>query len=299
MSRKIAERAVLLGPRQSLCGILTRPAGPAAGDAPAIVILNTGIIHRVGPHRLFVLLSRALARTGLTVLRFDFSGIGDSDTRLDGLSPLDSCLADIRDALDWLEAECTPSRVILVGLCSGADHAVLYGYTDPRVAGLVLMDPSIPATALFYVQYIGQRMARLRNWVSFIRGRSGIVRLWLEHTAAAVWPGWKARTLTLQNMRTHPDLERIYQQSVARGLQILAVFTAESTRQTYREQIIDAFPNVAFRDQLTIELIAGSDHLFSTDAHRCHLVDVVTVWLAQLGLTTAPAPSRAEVVAPP
>jgi pimeloyl-ACP methyl ester carboxylesterase len=294
MSHKIAERAVLLGPRQSLVGILTRPATPAPIDRPAIVILNTGIIHRVGPHRLFVQLSRALARRGAPVLRFDFSGIGDSDPRPDGLAPLESCLADIKDALDWLETECNPSRIILVGLCSGADHAVLYGHMDPRVAGLVLMDPSIPATALFYVQYIGQRMARLRNWVSVIRGRSGIVRLWTAHAVGALWPGWKARKLTLQNMRTHADLERIYQQSVARGVQILAVFTSESTRQTYREQIIDAFPNVAFGDQLTLELIAGSDHLFSTDAHRNHLVEIVTGWLEQLGL--APAPCAPAVV---
>jgi pimeloyl-ACP methyl ester carboxylesterase len=296
MSQKIAERAVLLGPRRSLVGILARPAAPGASSPPAIVILNTGIIHRVGPHRLFVLLSRALARTGLTVLRFDFSGIGDSDPRPDGRAPLESCLADISDALDWLEQETSPPRIILVGLCSGADHAVLYGHTDPRVAGLVLVDPSIPATALFYMQYIGQRMARLRNWISVIRGRSNIVRLWVGHTFAAVWPGGRTRPMTLQNMRMHADLERIYQRSVASGLQMLAVFTAESTRQTYREQMIDAFPNVAFGDQLTLEHIPGSDHLFSTDAHRRQLVDMVIGWLEQRGLVTVPAPHRAAVV---
>ncbi len=294
MSHKIAERAVLLGPRQSLAGIVTRPTAAASAiGAPAVVILNTGIIHRVGPHRLFVLLARALAQTGLTVLRFDFSGIGDSDPRADGRAPLDSCMADIRDALDWLDQDCNPSRVILVGLCSGADHAVLYGHTDPRVAGLVLMDPTIPATAMFYMQYIGQRMVRLRNWISVIRGRSNLLRVLVAHAAASIWPRMQAQKLTLQNMRNHADLELIYQRSVASGLQILAVLTAESIRQTYREQIIDAFPNVAFGDQLTLDLIPGSDHLFSTDAHRRHLIDLVAGWLKQTGLVSVPAPQRA------
>src|SRR5208337_1020254 len=80
-----------------LVGIVTQPVDYEPEDRPVFVILNTGIIHRVGHHRMYVSLARALARLGYQVLRFDLSGIGDSESREDGLSLLDGALADVRE----------------------------------------------------------------------------------------------------------------------------------------------------------------------------------------------------------
>ena len=80
MSDAFTEHVVAFGKRQSLVGVLSRPTRPVP-DAPAIVILNTGIVHRVGHHRMYVLIARQLAAAGHPVLRFDFSGIGDSSHR--------------------------------------------------------------------------------------------------------------------------------------------------------------------------------------------------------------------------
>src|ERR1700761_8343217 len=131
MIQKISEKAVLLGKQHSLVGIMTRAVVAEPGRNPTVVILNTGIVHRVGHHRMFVTLSRALAGSGFNVLRFDFAGIGDSEPRADSLPPLDSSLADISDVLDWLERERGITRVVLAGLCSGADYAILRGHSDP------------------------------------------------------------------------------------------------------------------------------------------------------------------------
>lgn len=92
---QIREQALLLGPRKSLVGIIAVSPSPLP-DAPMVVILNSGIIHRVGAHRVYVPLSRALAAAGFPVLRFDLSGIGDSENRVDMLSPFEASLADIR-----------------------------------------------------------------------------------------------------------------------------------------------------------------------------------------------------------
>jgi pimeloyl-ACP methyl ester carboxylesterase len=279
MIQKLSEQAILLGKQQSLVGILTRAVAAEPSSKPTVVILNTGVIHRVGHNRMFVSMSRTLAGAGYTVLRFDFSGIGDSAPRTDGLSPLDSSLADITDVLDWLEKERQISRVILVGLCSGADHAVLHGHTDPRVVALVLMDPSIPATARYYLHYIAQRLTRLHNWISVMAGRSGIIRLWAEQLRHVLRPSWKSRPVTLQDLRFHNYLEHSYKSTVDHGIQILAVFTEDSTRQTYREQMIDAFPNVSFGNQLKLEFFPGSDHTFSLEKDRARLIDLVLNWL--------------------
>src|SRR5690606_23743533 len=75
------ESAVLFGPTRSLVGVVTEPAaGSARPDAPAVLILNSGLVHRVGPKRLHVRLARRLAGLGFTCMRIDLSGIGDSRT---------------------------------------------------------------------------------------------------------------------------------------------------------------------------------------------------------------------------
>jgi pimeloyl-ACP methyl ester carboxylesterase len=271
---------VLLGKQQSLVGVLTSALAAEPGSNPTVVILNTGMVHRVGDNRMFVTISRALAKAaGCTVLRFDFSGIGDSGPRIDGLSPLQSSLADIRDALDWLEQERRISRVILMGLCSGADHAVLYGHTDARVVALVLMDPSIPPTARYYMNYIAQRLGHGVNWMSVMTGRSGILRVWAEHLWRLCQPCRQSRPVTLKNLRFHRCLEQSYQNIVDHGIQILTIFTEDSTRQTYREQMIDAFPNISFGSQLKLEFFQGSDHRFTLEKDRHRLIDLILNWM--------------------
>ena len=159
------EQVALLGKRSSLVTIITRPTTAPADKRPAIVILNTGIVHRVGHHRMYVTLSRMLASTGYNVVRFDFSGIGDSDPGSDSRSPLSASLAEIGEVLDSVAKSHQFSNFVLVGLCSGADHAVLYAGGDERVVGLVLMDPTLPPTARYYFHYVLQRLFRPRNWL--------------------------------------------------------------------------------------------------------------------------------------
>jgi pimeloyl-ACP methyl ester carboxylesterase len=279
MSQRISEQAVLFGSWTSLVGIVTKAVSPASPNRPAIVILNTGIIHRVGHHRMFVTMSRALGAVGYTVLRFDFSGIGDSSPRYDGLSLVDACMAEIREALDWLERDGAASRMILIGLCSGADHAVLYGHTDPRIVGLVLMDPSIPPTLRYYVHYIGRRLRRLRSWFNVLSGRSHTLRMLMRHMLPI------AQRYPLQNRVPRQTVERHYRNSVDSGIEILAIFTEETTRQTYREQMIEALPNVSFGDRLTLEFFPGSDHTFALESDRSRLIQLILQWVSAVSKT--------------
>ena len=75
----VIEEPVLLGKSGSLAGIITDPPAHAReASRPAVILLNAGLVHRVGPGRLYVRLSRRLAAHGFVVVRFDLSGIGDS-----------------------------------------------------------------------------------------------------------------------------------------------------------------------------------------------------------------------------
>ena len=64
---------------------MTYVPGRAGPNAPTMVILSSGILHRPGASRLYVQIARALAEDGFTSLRFDFSGIGDSAVRRDAI----------------------------------------------------------------------------------------------------------------------------------------------------------------------------------------------------------------------
>lgn len=279
--KRVSEQAIVFGQQKSLVGIVTQAATSTAPTGhPAIVILNTGIIHRVGHNRMYVALSRTLAAAGYTVLRFDLSGIGDSDPRAEGLTPLASNLTDIGEALDWLGTVRQASRIILIGLCSGADHAVLYGPTDPRVAGLVLIDPSLPPTSRYYLKYIGHRLLRLRSWRSVATGKGHSLSMLRERIASALAPQGQFEPWSLQNPKVRSYFEKAYQTLVERGIEILAVFTGgpSSIRQNYREQLFDAFPNVPFKRMLRLEYFEDCDHTFTFEGDRVRLTRVIMEW---------------------
>jgi pimeloyl-ACP methyl ester carboxylesterase len=291
MMERYNEQAVLLGQANSLVGVLARPVGNVRARRPAVVILNTGIIHRVGQHRMYVTMARQLAAAGHVVLRFDFSGIGDSRNRTDGLSPVAACMADVQDALDWLSASHDVSEAVLAGLCSGADIALRYGHTDPRVVGLMLLDPAIPPTARFYADYILRRMRRLRSWMTFASGGGRIWGDLVGRTALAIGTRPAAWDGGLIDPRTRSELEGLYRQSLERDIRLFVVLTGGDLagRQTYREQLLDAFPTVPFEDKLRLEYFADSDHTFAPPRDRERLNVMIADWLAATPLRRADA----------
>lgn len=276
--QKIREDAVLIGKNRTLVGVLTRPPNPQPQARPAILILNAGFVHRVGPNRMHVTMARKFAEFGHYVLRFDFSGIGDSVNRTDQLPLLDAALSEIKAAIDWLTSASLMPQVILIGLCSGADHAVLYGWRDPRVVGLVLLDPSVPPTIRYYWYYILNRLARPRSWLNALFGESHVRRLVLERINFAVIGNRSSATLSLQHRSVRAQLEEVYRKTVEAGIKLLCVFAENTQRHSYRDQLLDAFPLVPFARNLKLEFFEASDHYFTAERDRAKLTKLIIEW---------------------
>src|SRR4051812_31655913 len=99
----MTEDVLIYNDAQSLVGVLTTPDDNLRDDElPAVILLNGGLLHRVGPNRIYVKIARALATMGLTVLRLDLSNIGDSPPRAENMPIEQSMLADVQDAMDSL-----------------------------------------------------------------------------------------------------------------------------------------------------------------------------------------------------
>jgi len=64
-----------------LFAMATQPETPTG--LPVVVLLNAGLVHRVGPFRLYVPLARTLAAAGFPVVRFDQPGVGDAPNKDD------------------------------------------------------------------------------------------------------------------------------------------------------------------------------------------------------------------------
>lgn len=300
----VKEQALLLGPRKSLVGVVSSAAAANEPGRPLVLILNSGIIHRVGTNRMSVALARRLAADGHDVVRFDLSGIGDSEPRVDGLPPLEAALADIREAIDSLEAARGAHRVVLMGLCSGADFSILHAASDPRVVGVVLMDPTIPRTTRYYLHHYLSRLTRIRPWINVFLGRHPLWKRLLRRLDVRRRPAETAGGQVAADAPVVDDLtvraffERAYVGAVANSVQIQAIFTAGVEDQhNYRNQMIDAFPSVPFGAQLALEYFDDSDHMFTSEAARERLIDLVQAWCRRTAFPSRESPRNDPALA--
>jgi pimeloyl-ACP methyl ester carboxylesterase len=283
--RPVTEQVLLMGPRKALVGIVTPAAeGTAVSpDRPAVVVLNSGIIHRVGANRMTVQLCRRLSQHGVDAVRFDLSGIGDSEPRDDGLGLLEASLADIKEALDTLETARGFKRFVLVGLCSGADHAVVYAGRDARVTGLVLLDPSIPHTPRYYLNHYARRATRLSSWMNIARGKHPLWQALGQRMGGAshAEPPEEGARADLDSPEARAFLSNAYAAAQRSGNRFLAVLTAEREDfHNYREQLLDAFPDVPFGDRLQLEYHEDTDHTFTAEVNRERVIGGIVGWVA-------------------
>lgn len=124
-----------------LIGILHLPPGPRPRG---VLIVTGGPQYRVGSHRQFVLLARALCAGGIPVMRFDYRGMGDSEGDSRNFEQVED---DLQAAVhQFFRSVPTLRELVLWGLCDGATAAAFHAAADPRIRGLVLLNPWVRST---------------------------------------------------------------------------------------------------------------------------------------------------------
>ncbi|SOZ62369.1 putative hydrolase [Cupriavidus taiwanensis] len=135
----VVEESVWLDARRQF-GILCMPCDEAPAPV-AVIFPNTGGNHHVGDGRMFVTLSRRLARLGVVSLRLDVSALGDSPRAPRSMSiPTiysPGPRADVSAAVDWMRTRGFRC-IVLAGVCSGAFLSLHAALANPGVNGLVL-----------------------------------------------------------------------------------------------------------------------------------------------------------------
>lgn len=101
--------------------------------------------------------ARKLAAAGFAVLRFDFSGCGDSEGRLEDADPAD-WLAEIGAAADVLKSRAGVDRLGVWGLRSGAGLAALWARGRSDLDFAMLQQP-VTDFKMFMTQFLRQKIA--------------------------------------------------------------------------------------------------------------------------------------------
>jgi hypothetical protein len=232
---------------------------------------NVGVNHRVGPNRLWVDLSRALAAAGIPALRFDLSGMGDSEPRPGTESELDRGRFDVTDAMDEMVSRGIATRFALVALCSGVDPAHVVARDDPRVAAAIFIDGYAHRTPGWYLRRYTTRFFEPRRW-----------RLFVERAADRLRNGPPPPRPPPLYVRQYPDvatLERDIGVMVDRHLRLLFVFTGGmGLHYNHADQFHKMFRR-DFRPHVELDYLRRADHVFFNGVERERLLARLKAWI--------------------
>ena len=263
--------------RSGLVGIQTESQETAASsDLPCVILLNSGIVHRVGTCRLSVKLTRALAAKGYHCLRYDSSGIGDSPPRKDTKPFEESAPLELQEVMDSLQSTKGVEKFVVIGLCSGADVAYETAKIDSRICGIAQIDPYSYKNWKYYWKYYWPRVTNIDTWVRLIKRKlSG--------------GGGKAADAVVDDLelptyiRVFPPKDSVrdgLKRLASRDVKIYAIFTG-SAEYLYQEQFADVFSDVEMSELLTVTYLDNSDHMVTTLPEQRQLVSLISNWTTE------------------
>jgi len=271
------ERIVQFGSVASLTGVLTEPkSGRAVLDVPPVLLINSGILHKVGSCRLYVKLARALADAGIASLRFDLSGLGDSDVRKDALPFEESAVAETQEAMDYLTRLRGWSAFQLGGLCSGADVAHMTAVVDARVVGMASIDARTHVTPAYWWHNYKLKLLKPQFWVRWVSLRVG------GNGPPSLTGGPDDSTFEVPAyVRVIPsrDVLAAELRTIAlRRVNMLYVFTDGLDFYNHQGQHRRAFRDVPFGDCLTESHLRGADHIITDPTLQQRAIEMHVQW---------------------
>jgi dienelactone hydrolase len=274
-----------------LLAIVSKPSHMLA-ERPIVMVLNAGVLHRVGPHRLHVSLARQLAQLGLGAVRLDLGGLGDSPATSTAGSFTESAVADVRAAMTDLQQRFGTRRFVVFGLCSGADNGIAAALVDERIAGLVLLDPHSYRTRRSQLRKISLRVTSLRDPVTVARWGLDTAARVVRQQARTRFARLKTRlNRDSDGAMTEPPAQgreppprEIFRsqltQLVDRGVKVLAIFSgAYGDRYNHRDQWFELFPEL--RGRIDHEYFPAANHMFTELASQQALLTTATTWLSR------------------
>jgi exosortase A-associated hydrolase 1 len=217
--------------------------------------------------------------------------MGDSEGAQRTFEELDDDIAAAAQAL--LERQAPGTRLVLWGLCDGASAALLYleRRADPRVAGMVLLNPWVRSEASLartqVKHYYGQRLMQPEFWQKLLRGGIGLgaLRGFLRSVASARRPA---------AAQVHADYRGAMASAWKRfgGPMLLMLSDSDYTAREFEDCATTepAWQGALARSGLRICHLADADHTLSSAAAKSAADGAVTQWLGTLAMPAGHTP---------
>lgn len=296
----VVEEAFSFGDGGMMAGVLARPARGSTDALPTVIFLTTASHQHIGPNRLWVRLARALSVLGLQTLRFDLTGVGDS-ILLPGESPTHAysteSVPEVQVAMDALGRFTGARRFVLMGLCSGAYLAYHAAVQDPRVVGIVGVNPQTfvwkegdsldvrQRQTLRSMGYYKRALFRGETWRRAIRGELDLRRI----GEVLVSRGWRRlMDRSRPGPRAETDVGRGLRSLVERGTDVYLLFGADDEGvDALARQAGSVVKQLRRSPAFEVEVVEGPSHTFEQIWAQELLVQRVVDRLSgQLGLRT-------------
>lgn len=136
------EQIVITVNDYQLKGVLHVPEQSNNKKLPLVIICHGFISSKVGQHRIFVKTARELCRVGFAVLRFDYSGCGESTGEYRDITltrHIEETIEVIAFAVRHPNID--PDQIVLLGHSLGGGIAASVAGIDKRIKKLILWSP--------------------------------------------------------------------------------------------------------------------------------------------------------------
>ena len=264
------------GDDQRLLGIVTVPE-LARANAPACLLMNAGVVHRIGPHRINVKIAQSLAESGIASVRIDLSGLGDSKAALGAVHSGEQTVRDLQDAMAYLDETLGIRRFVVFGLCSGSVHGYRLALVDDRVVGLMMFDGYLFPTLKTHLWRRWRRFRTL-SWRSLARKPLQ----WLARPAQVDQSGERSDDVHL-GIPTRSQFAQAMETLTRRGTSVYLYFSASFIEKyNYRGQLRDTFGNAPFMKRIRYDYETDVDHTVTSLHAQRKVVASVRDWIQSI-----------------
>ncbi|HEY9131295.1 MAG TPA: alpha/beta fold hydrolase [Dyella sp.] len=262
------EKAFRFGRAQHLIGIAGLPQSEPG--TVGVIVLNAGMVHRIGPFRLHVDLTRRLNAAGYPTLRFDLSTLGDSGSSGESQTKVQQVNADVGDAMRLLDEQAGCKRFVLVGLCSGAQNVHSVACTDTHVAGAVFLDGYAYRTFGYRLRHYLPRLFDLKRW---------------RHALTRARPAAAPRAASEPVFAVAPSPRDVVRADLAgmveRGQRMCLIYTGGISHFfNHARQFRECFGSVMNHPFVSTQFLREVDHTYILSGDRSRLIEGIERWVA-------------------
>ncbi len=268
------EKIIQFGDENNMVGLVTLP-DIVDENQPAILILNSGLIHRIGPYRMSVDLARNMAKQGFVVFRFDLPNVGDSEGYKTSENYEQRTINEIKAAIDTISLRYKTKRFISIGLCTGAMNSHIIAVNDKRIISAVMLDAYAYPTIKYLYKRYAHKLVKLLNPVFIFN-----MLIKRFHKKPHNEDVSHMDEVSYWELPDKKSLEIELKELANRKVDLLYIYTGGSLYYyNYRNQFRDSFKSVDFSNHLDVELFSKVDHTFTLQRDRDFLFEFLGNWL--------------------